>query len=175
MVWAHTYPEWWSTYCQGKCKKKDDDIPFKGYACRVQICRTRYIWIWLSRKVGYEQKERLLFGEKTWKSKKLFEEPFAFSVKWNTRNTQDKRYDTLWEMGPGKKNTVLCIWLCNLHTAEYLLVIHLHSDKWISFLVTCAYKLITARPPARNPLLVYFFRWFCMRLNLSVNLIRIFH
>ena len=53
-----------------------------------------------------------------------------------------------WDLG---KNTVLCIWLCNLHTAEYLLVIHLHSDKWISFLVTCAYKLITARPPARSP------------------------
>ena len=56
-----------------------------------------------------------------------------------------------WDLG---KNTVLCIWLCNLHTAEYLLVIHLHSDKWISFLVTCAYKLITT---PRNPLLVYFF------------------
>ena len=56
-----------------------------------------------------------------------------------------------WDLG---KNTVLCIWLCNLHTAEYLLVIHLHSDKWISFLVTCAYKLITA--PSESTIGLFF-------------------
>ena len=174
MVWAHTYPEWWSTYCQGKCKKK-----MMISLSKVMHVASRYVgrgtseYDWAEKSAMNKKND--YFSGKKHESRKSFSRNFSLFRSSGIRGIlriRDMILSEKWDLG---KNTVLCIWLCNLHTAEYLLVIHLHSDKWISFLVTCAYKLITARPPARNPLLVYFFRWFCMRLNLSVNLIRIFH
>ena len=94
------------------------------------------------------------FSGKKHESRKSFSRNFSLFRSSGIRGIlriRDMILSEKWDLG---KNTVLCIWLCNLHTAEYLLVIHLHSDKWISFLVTCAYKLITA--PSESTIGLFF-------------------